>query len=68
MSIVYSDLRYVYPGPHVDESGLLDERVWFAICIGKDEKKGIASYLVFPQNAKDHEIAEQEFSLTYKKY
>ena len=53
----YSLFSAIYPGPHLDDTGKIDERIRFAISCGVDDK-GNAVYLVFPLGAADFEIKE----------
>ncbi len=60
MSLAFSLFEYISTGPHMDEYGRLDDRVWFYIQVGQDEDKGTITYLKFPFGAEDHEIYEEE--------
>lgn len=60
---IFSTFNYIYRGPHKDEYGLLDHRVWFSIPISADVKKGSVTYLIFPYGAKEHEIEEEEINV-----
>ena len=64
MALVYSRFDYIYPGPHMDDHGRFDERVWFFIPVGMDEGKGTITYLKFPAGAKDEEFVEEEVSVS----
>lgn len=55
---IFSSFSSIYPGPHVDKFGHLDERVWFSIPIELDLNRGSITYLVFPHGGSDNEIQE----------
>ncbi len=60
---VFSSFDYIVAGPHIDEYGRLDDRIWFYIQVAKDEDAGTVTYLKFPFGAEDHEIIEEEVEL-----
>lgn len=64
MNLVYSEFKFIYPGPHLDSEGNFDARVWFAIRTGFDELKGTETYLIFPHGADESEILEKEYKRT----
>lgn len=55
----YSLLKYIYPGPHLDQkTGKLDERVYFHIPVSVDPLSKEYTYIVFPYGADPSEITE----------
>ena len=64
MASVYSLFSYIYPGPHMDEYGRFDDRIWFFIPVSIDVGNGTATYLKFPAGAEDYEIVEEEVDLS----
>lgn len=64
MVAAYSLFGYIQPGPHMNDLGQFDERIWFYMPVSIDYAAGTATYLKFPAGALDHEIIEEEISLT----
>lgn len=55
---IYSTWKNIYPGPHVDDEGLFDDRVWFSIPIELDIEEPSITYMVFPFGGSPDEIKE----------
>lgn len=55
---IFCNIESIYPGPHIDANGNIDERVWFQIPIDLDVDSNYITYMVFPYGAKDSEIQE----------
>ena len=55
---IFTKVESIYPGPHVDDDGKLDERIWFHIPIELDVDEGYITYLIFPYGGTNDEIKE----------
>lgn len=55
---IYTEFSYIYPGPHQDSNGKIDERTWFNIPIEIDVDEGSITYLIFPYGGSDEEVKE----------
>jgi len=62
MTKIYSTFKNIYPGPHSDAWGHIDDRVYFKILIDM-ESDGSYNYLVFPYGGEDFEVVEVNKSL-----
>lgn len=55
---IHAPLAYIYPGPHLDDAGKIDERIWFSIPIELNGIDNTITYLVFPFGGVDDEVKE----------
>jgi hypothetical protein len=55
---IFSLTDYIYPGPHLDKNGKIDDRIWFAILINRDVDNLNDTYLMFPYGGSEEDIAE----------
>lgn len=53
---IYSSFDCIYPGPHSNHEGKIDNRVWFSIPIDIDYTS--ITYLVFPFDGAEEEVQE----------
>jgi hypothetical protein len=55
----YTDFGYLYPGIEIDDEGLIDLRVRFAIPFNINLDEAKVTYMVFPYGASDKEFSEK---------
>lgn len=55
---IFSSIECIYPGPHIDDKGNLDERVWFHMPIELDVDSNEVTYIIFPYGGSDDDIRE----------
>lgn len=58
----FSLLKYIYRGPHLDDDGRLDDRIWFSIMVALDPSDETYTFMVFPHGAKQDELKEVYFN------
>ncbi len=58
--MVFSLFNYIYPGTHLDSTGHVDTRIWFAIPFFMDDVKRQVICLKFPYGAQEEEFSEEE--------
>jgi len=64
MAPAFTSMDSIYPGPHVDEDGLEDTRVWFHIPVDIDVVENYVTYIIFPYGGTADEIKEVTVSAT----
>ena len=53
----FADMRMIYLGPHLDDHGVFDPRIFFNFFCGWNDD-GAAIWIVFPYGAQEDEIQE----------
>ena len=43
-------------GPHLDDEGKIDPRIWFNVPVKLDADAGTITYIIFPYGAEDEEF------------
>jgi len=52
----YATLDCIRQGPHLDDEGKIDPRIWFNLPVTLDIDNGIITYLIFPYGATEEEF------------
>jgi len=52
----YSPFTYLFPGPHLDENGNVDERIRFAVPLGEDD--GELVFLIYCYGDEENSMHE----------
>ena len=55
---IFSNVEYIYPGPHLDSAGNLDSRIWFRMPIDLNIDAGEITYIIFPYGGSNNEVEE----------